>query len=478
MLTLSWKVTLLSLLVIPGFVLLDRRLAPPPRRPLPAPHGDQCRHVLDDDRALRRLGGPAGQAVRPPGRRVDGVLRPGGQGARLGRRAGRREPRLLRARSPWAARSAPPRCTGSAATPSSTARSRSARSPRSSPTWPACTRRSPTWPRPGSICSPPWCRSTASSRSSTRRAPSPTSRGRRPSTPRGPVRGAHRGRRRLVPVPGALEVSVASLEAGGGPAGRPVHRAVRSDPARRVVRGRARPGRGPRGPERGGQDDAHLPDPPPLRRDLGRGAHRRPGRAGRDAPVDRRRHRRGEPGPPPVPRHRRAPTCATRGRTPPTPRSSQACRAARIHDVIAALPDGYETLVGERGYRMSGGEKQRLAIARVLLKRPAIVVLDEATAHLDSENEAQIQEALATALAGRTVDRDRPPSLDRRRRRPDPRARPRAHRGARAPRRAAGGGRPLPGAVRDAVRQDLAGAGRSGAVLTARPTVRTLPMES
>ena len=67
-----------------------------------------------------------------------------------------------------------------------------------------------------------------------------------------------------------------------------------------------------------------------------------------------------------------------------------------------ALPDGYETLVGERGYRMSGGEKQRLAIARVLLKRPAIVVLDEATAHLDSESEAQIQEALATALAGRT----------------------------------------------------------------------------
>jgi ATP-binding cassette subfamily B protein len=80
----------------------------------------------------------------------------------------------------------------------------------------------------------------------------------------------------------------------------------------------------------------------------------------------------------------------------------EACRAARIHDVIVALPDGYETVVGERGYRMSGGEKQRLAIARVLLKRPAIVILDEATAHLDSENEAHIQEALATALAGRT----------------------------------------------------------------------------
>jgi ATP-binding cassette subfamily B protein len=79
-----------------------------------------------------------------------------------------------------------------------------------------------------------------------------------------------------------------------------------------------------------------------------------------------------------------------------------ACRAAQIHHVIAALPDGYDTLVGERGYRLSGGEKQRLSIARVLLKDPAVIVLDEATAHLDSESEAAVQEALRTALAGRT----------------------------------------------------------------------------
>ncbi|MDQ3751661.1 MAG: ABC transporter ATP-binding protein/permease [Actinomycetota bacterium] len=79
-----------------------------------------------------------------------------------------------------------------------------------------------------------------------------------------------------------------------------------------------------------------------------------------------------------------------------------ACRSARIHDLIAALPDGYDTVVGERGYRMSGGEKQRIAIARVLLKAPAIVILDEATAHLDYQSEAHIQRALAIALEGRT----------------------------------------------------------------------------
>jgi ATP-binding cassette, subfamily B, bacterial len=80
----------------------------------------------------------------------------------------------------------------------------------------------------------------------------------------------------------------------------------------------------------------------------------------------------------------------------------EACRAARIHHVIAALPDGYGTVVGERGYRLSGGEKQRLAIARMLLKDPAVVILDEATSHLDSENEALVQQALARALQGRT----------------------------------------------------------------------------
>jgi ATP-binding cassette subfamily B protein len=79
-----------------------------------------------------------------------------------------------------------------------------------------------------------------------------------------------------------------------------------------------------------------------------------------------------------------------------------ACQAAQIWDLVAALPDGLDTVVGDRGYRLSGGEKQRIAIARLLLKAPSVVVLDEATAHLDSESEAAVQRALKTALAGRT----------------------------------------------------------------------------
>ena len=80
----------------------------------------------------------------------------------------------------------------------------------------------------------------------------------------------------------------------------------------------------------------------------------------------------------------------------------EACEAAQIWDLIESLPDGLDTVVGDRGYRLSGGEKQRVALARLLLKAPSVVVLDEATAHLDSESEVAVQRALKSALSGRT----------------------------------------------------------------------------
>ena len=76
--------------------------------------------------------------------------------------------------------------------------------------------------------------------------------------------------------------------------------------------------------------------------------------------------------------------------------------AAQIWPLVSSLPNGLDTVVGDRGYRLSGGEKQRIAIARLLLKAPGVVVLDEATAHLDSESEVAVQHALNAALRGRT----------------------------------------------------------------------------
>jgi ABC-type multidrug transport system fused ATPase/permease subunit len=80
-----------------------------------------------------------------------------------------------------------------------------------------------------------------------------------------------------------------------------------------------------------------------------------------------------------------------------------ALERARLGELVASLPDGLDTIVGERGYRLSGGERQRLTIARLLLAKPRVVVLDEATAHLDSTSEAAVQEALGEALHGRTA---------------------------------------------------------------------------
>ena len=111
----------------------------------------------------------------------------------------------------------------------------------------------------------------------------------------------------------------------------------------------------------------------------------------------------------------------------------QAARAARIHDFIARTPKGYQTMVGERGLKLSGGEKQRVAIARTLLKNPPILIFDEATSALDTANERAIQSELKTRGAQQDHAGDRAPPVDRGRRARDPGARGRHDRRARHP---------------------------------------------
>ena len=151
------------------------------------------------------------------------------------------------------------------------------------------------------------------------------------------------------------------------------------------------------------QDDARLPARPPLRRrrrarDDRR--HRRP----RALATSARRHRRASSRRRPTcstPRF--ATTCASPGPTPTDDEIEAAARAAQIHDLIGSLPEGYDTVVGERGYRFSGGEKQRIAIARAVLRDPPVLILDEATSALDTETERAVQAALDGLAAGRTV---------------------------------------------------------------------------
>ena len=100
---------------------------------------------------------------------------------------------------------------------------------------------------------------------------------------------------------------------------------------------------------------------------------------------------------------RSAPTCATPRRRRPTPSCGPRSTRPASATLVRSLADGLDTVVGERGYRLSGGERQRLTIARLLLAKPRVVILDEATAHLDSQSEAAVQEALVAALAGRTA---------------------------------------------------------------------------
>lgn len=145
-----------------------------------------------------------------------------------------------------------------------------------------------------------------------------------------------------------------------------------------------------------------------------------------------------------------------------------AARAAQIHDHIASLPEGYDTLVGERGYRFSGGEKQRLAIARTILRDPPVLILDEATSALDTRTEHAVQQAIDALSALPHHDHHRPPALHRPRRRPDRRPGGGPDRGARHARRAAGPGREVRGPgpagraeCRGRQRRGLGGGGRT-----------------
>ena len=118
---------------------------------------------------------------------------------------------------------------------------------------------------------------------------------------------------------------------------------------------------------------------------------------------DPRRARHGHPGRAPVPRVGAGEPAARPRRRRPRTSCGTRCAGPGWTTLVASLPDGLDTVVGERGYRLSGGERQRLTIARLLLARPRVVILDEATAHLDSTSEAAVQAALAEALAGRTA---------------------------------------------------------------------------
>ena len=178
-------------------------------------------------------------------------------------------------------------------------------------------------------------------------------------------------------------------------------RATETGPLRRLLPCRSWPARGARGTVGSGQDHDQSSRQPSLRRPLGGGSDN--GVDLRDATLDSIRDEVGVVTQDAHLFHETIRANMQFARPDATDAEIMAAiEQAQVLPLVESLPDGLDTVVGDRGYRLSGGEKQRVAIARLLIKAPDVVVLDEATAHLDSESELAVQDALRTALAGRT----------------------------------------------------------------------------